>query len=346
MLETEKPGRYCPLHYYYKPEQLSGPPVCRADTLYVVGGLYGNPHALASVEALVRQEAAAGGTVATVFNGDFHWLDVQGGTFAEIDARVAEHYAIQGNVEAELASGETGAGCGCAYPEDVSDFVVERSNDLMRRIKDTAAAHPGICGRLASLPKTLTAQVGGARIGIVHGDPRSLAGWRFAAGRMPPEGRTPAEEPEGGTPAQEPEGVTPNKEIAEDFRRAAVRVFATTHTGLPFMQTFEIEGVRHAAVNNGAAGLPCFRDLPFGVATRISTRCEAPANGLYGCRVDGIRIDAVKVDFDRAAWLAEFLEAWPEGSPGHDLYHRRLVNGPDFSLSEAMRSSDVTPFDG
>jgi hypothetical protein len=45
-----------------------------ADTLYVVGGLYGNPAALAAVLERAHQEP--GGPATIVFNGDFHWLDV------------------------------------------------------------------------------------------------------------------------------------------------------------------------------------------------------------------------------------------------------------------------------
>jgi hypothetical protein len=39
-------GRSCPLAYRYQPEALAQPTQLEADTLYVVGGLYGNPAAL------------------------------------------------------------------------------------------------------------------------------------------------------------------------------------------------------------------------------------------------------------------------------------------------------------
>ena len=42
----EVPGRSCPLAYRYQPEALAQPAKLEADTLYVVGGLYGNPVAL------------------------------------------------------------------------------------------------------------------------------------------------------------------------------------------------------------------------------------------------------------------------------------------------------------
>ena len=41
-------GRSCPLAYRYQPEALAQPAQLEADTLYLVGGLYGNPYALAA----------------------------------------------------------------------------------------------------------------------------------------------------------------------------------------------------------------------------------------------------------------------------------------------------------
>jgi hypothetical protein len=42
---VEVPGRSCPLTYRYQPEALAQPAQLEADTLCVVGGLYGNPAA-------------------------------------------------------------------------------------------------------------------------------------------------------------------------------------------------------------------------------------------------------------------------------------------------------------
>ena len=76
------------------------------------------------------------------------------------------------------AAEDIGAGCGCAYPETVDDGVVralQRDPDaIARRARRTARA------RLRGLPMHLVAQVGALRVGIVHGDAASLAGWRFA----------------------------------------------------------------------------------------------------------------------------------------------------------------------
>jgi hypothetical protein len=66
--------RCCPLPYRYRPEALAHPARLEADTLYVGGGLYGNPAALAAVLARTADEPDGPATI--VFNGDFHWLDV------------------------------------------------------------------------------------------------------------------------------------------------------------------------------------------------------------------------------------------------------------------------------
>ena len=42
-------GRSCPIGYRYQPEALAQPARLEADTLYVVGGLYGNLFALWAV---------------------------------------------------------------------------------------------------------------------------------------------------------------------------------------------------------------------------------------------------------------------------------------------------------
>ena len=131
----DRSGRSCPLAYRYQPEALAQPPQLEADTVYVVGGLYGNRAALQAV--LERAGREPGPSPAIVFSGDFHWLDVEPEDFGAISETVLAHHATKGNVEAELASDED-AGCGCAYPDYVGDDVVDRSNQIMTRLRATA----------------------------------------------------------------------------------------------------------------------------------------------------------------------------------------------------------------
>jgi hypothetical protein len=161
----EAPGRVCPRDYTYPPSVLARPADFNADTLYVVGGLYGNREALTAIEAMAAREATP---PQIVFNGDFHWFDAEPAWFAAIEKRVAPHRALRGNVETEAARGEDiGAGCGCAYPPSVSGDVVRRSNDILAQL--AAIVPPAARAPLAQLPMHLVADVGGLRVGIVHG---------------------------------------------------------------------------------------------------------------------------------------------------------------------------------
>src|SRR5437867_2774585 len=92
----KKPGRFCPVDYRYPPASFARAPDIAAETLYVVGGLYGNVHALNAIEELASCEA---GPVDIVFNGDFHWFAATPERFAEVGRRVFAHRALRGNVE-------------------------------------------------------------------------------------------------------------------------------------------------------------------------------------------------------------------------------------------------------
>jgi hypothetical protein len=171
-------GRACPVSYRYSPEIFDRSPQIRVHTAYVVGGLYGIREALDTILAMAQGEH--GGDVLLIFNGDFNWLDVRGDDFAHLNETVLRHVAARGNVEAELATEESDAGCGCAYPDYVDEAVVTRSNAIMARLRATAMAYPELRRRLQDLPMTLCIEVGSERIAILHGDPESLAGWNFA----------------------------------------------------------------------------------------------------------------------------------------------------------------------
>jgi hypothetical protein len=229
-LPADRPaGRACPVGYQYSPQVFDRSPQFRVHTAYVVGGLYGNREALETILAMARRERD--GDILLIFNGDFNWLDVRGGDMAHVNETVLRHVATRGNVEAELATEESNAGCGCAYPDYVDEGVVTRSNAIMARLRATIKALPELRRRLGGLPMTLSIEVAGERVAILHGDPESLAGWNFAVESMPPEGTTSV------------------RRIHDYFRRAGARVFACTHTGLPYAQRFEVEGRPRLVVN-------------------------------------------------------------------------------------------------
>jgi len=303
-------GRLCPYDYRYSPRVFARAPDFAAETLYVIGGLYGNLAALAAVEKLAARERTP---VMQVFNGDFHWFDAEPDWFAAVERGVAPHRALRGNVETELArTADIGAGCGCAYPESVSADVVERSNEILAQLQ--AAAPTETRQRLARLPMHLVAKVGGLRIGIVHGDATALAGWRFAQNELDDAKRLGW--------------------LDEIHGAAQVDVFASTHTCLAALRDFFFGRGRLTVINNGAAGMPNFGGKRFGLITRIATT-PSPHPPLYGIERDRVHIDAIALPYDHDAFLGRFHKRWPQGSPAHASYYSRIVDGPDYAIAQA-----------
>jgi hypothetical protein len=301
----------CPTDYRYDPSVFDRPPDLQADVLYVVGGLYGDLAALDAVERLAEAERHP---VTLVFNGDFHWFDAEPDWFAAIDRRVARHRALRGNVETEIARRhEIGAGCGCAYPETVDEGAVQRSNRILAELRTTACA-AGDTDRLAALPMHLVARVGDLRVGIVHGDAAALAGWRFDPGALDDAANRPW--------------------LDDVRRRARIDVFASTHTCAAALRAFDLPQGPLAVINNGAAGMANFSGTQFGLVSRIATT-PSPHAPLYGTARDGVCMDALEVAFDTSAFLDRFLSRWPDGSPAHASYFRRIVQGPDHTVAAA-----------
>jgi hypothetical protein len=302
------PGRVCPLRYRYGPGAIAAATERPAHTLYLIGGLYGNLQALASVEAMARAEP---GPVTLCFNGDFNWFNVDDAGFRAISETALRHDAILGNVEAELNEDSDAAGCGCAYPQSVDQSVVERSNQIHSRLKHTAARHPDLLVRIGALPMVARYRVGGARVGVVHGDAESLAGWHFDVAALD----------------------DPKEQAwrAQAFAQAEVDIFASTHTCLPATRSFDLDGIKVIA-NNGAAGMPNARGTRFGILTRIGTTASPHAR-LYGQRLRDVCIDAVAIHYDDAAWQKSFLDNWPAGSPAWLSYFERIARGPDYRMN-------------
>lgn len=301
------PGRSCPVSYRYGAGALAGAVQLEVDSLWVAGGLYGNPFALQRLLELYDAEPRS---KALVFNGDFHWFDTE--DFESIDDTVSRFHATRGNIETELAAPAAGAGCGCSYPEWVDDATVARSNRILERLRGAARRFPAALARLAALPMHLVAAVGGERVGVVHGDADSLAGWAFS---------------------QEALATTAGRVAAlQAFASAGVRIFASSHSCLPVMQEFH--GARVIA-NNGAAGMPNFRGTAYGLATRISL---FPArNACYRTKAGSVVVEAIPLEYDAAAWQRRFAAQWRAGSDAWLSYHARIVSGPGYRMEQALR---------
>jgi hypothetical protein len=312
-------GRSCPPHYGYSPRVFARAAELVEDTIYVVGGLYGNAFALDAIERLTQHESVS---PRLVFNGDFHWFDAEASLFAEIQQRVVaapDRIALRGNVETEIVNDDPAAGCGCAYPESVADDDVMRSNAILERLRAIGCAQSRYDDAsreiLARLPMHVVAQVGVLRIAIVHGDAWSLAGWRFAHDGLH-------------DPQQE-------ALLATAFEQAAVDGFACSHTCAPAMKVLD----RRFVINNGAAGMANFQGTTHGVITRISAHAlpeKIAWSRLYGIEIEDVFIDALRVDFDFDAWLHRFDALWDAASPAAVSYRHRIVHGPRFTVAQAL----------
>lgn len=334
MTDTTAPGRTCPLHYHYGPAVFRQPPapdLAGLDVLYVVGGLYGNELALHEVLRLFEAEP---GRKRLVFNGDFHWFDIDPATFDRVQRAVLAHTALRGNVETELADADPaadpaeGAGCGCAYPDWVGDAVVERSNRIHQRLLRAVTAEQR--QQLAALPMWLTASVGGVSVGIVHGDAQSLAGWGFAQEHLSqPEHRA---------------------QVRDWFAAAGVDAFACSHTCLPvFQRVNNPHNSGHGWVlNNGAAGMPNFSGDSAGLLTRIATTAFAGSQRRTGTMLGAglgavpgaVFADAIAIEVDAAQVQQAFLAQWPASSDAHVSYFGRIQTGPDYHPHQVIRLED------
>jgi hypothetical protein len=322
---SDQAGRFCPTDYRLPINAFSVASSANdCDVLYVVGGLYGNTAALKVI--LQAFDAELAGNKRLVFNGDFHWFDIAENQFSEIETLTSPHLRLRGNVETELARVqselEADPGCGCAYPADVADSVVDYSNRITTQLRrtyqfvKTRSAHAG----LETLPMTARLEVAGIGVGITHGDDQSLAGWRFAQNNI---------------------AQTFAEGLGDVMQVSDIHVLASSHTCLPVLYTQS----NRAVINNGAAGMSNFLNTTHGLITRIANgnlpadSCPLPISYESKMQIKGqpLRLQALEVSFNDESWQSLFTSQWPPGSPGYLSYWDRIQRGPDYSLEEAMQ---------
>ncbi len=311
----QNPGRYCPSHYHYGAKSISQQNTVPTDTLYVVGGLYGNPQALKTIIEMAQTETHQ---ARIVFNGDFNWFNIDDTGFYQINHTILQQYdAIQGNVENELIDPDNHAGCGCAYPEDIDDATVMRSNEIHALLKQTAQNHPAIINQLTQLPLFLKYQIGKCQIGVVHGDSETLAGWGFDQNHL----RNPNN----------------NLWLAKQFAQAGVHIFASSHTCLPVLKLIQLADKPHCVINNGSAGMPNFQQTQYGLISHIATT-PSPLPKLYGCKIQNLYIDALPVHFDIEKWIKQFQLNWSSGSAADISYFQRIRYGTNYKIEQSIIS--------
>jgi len=303
---TEKAGRSCPIRYQYGAAKIAEVPATPCDVLYVVGGLYGNVFALEAIENLAAREP---GKVRICFNGDFNWFNKSPEDFEHINQRVLNHDCILGNVEAELGEPLDVADCGCAYPENVDQGVVDRSNFIHTELKRCAQQQPELLGTLLQKPFFARYSVAAVKVAVVHGDGDSLAGWRFDPAHLHRADEAPWR--------------------AALFEKAQVNVFASSHTcSAAFHHEPLPNGQTGLISNNGAAGIASEPGSLNGLFTRISaTRLNNTALVFQSTQLNGVWVEQIRVQFDQAAWQQHFLSQWPEGTAAHTSYFKRISEG-------------------
>jgi hypothetical protein len=307
-----RPGRDCPLDYRLAASAFAGAgnegkSAFSCDSLYVVGGLYGNLQALDALERLLVAEPGA----RAILNGDIHWFDREPQLFEKMERRAAEHWVLRGNVETELARDENlGAGCGCAYPDSVAEQTVQWSNQIHQSLAHTLQSLPKLREQLALRASCAVVSVGDQRVAISHGDEVSLAGWQCSRQALQQQAR--------------------QQSLAAWMSEQDIRVFATSHTGEPAALRLPAGVV----INNGAAGMPNFAGTGYGLVSRIATTPHVDA--LYRAQVAGLWVEAIPLHYDRNAFLNDFDRQWPAASAAALSYRHRLLHGPDDAICAAL----------
>jgi predicted phosphodiesterase len=261
-----------------------------------------------TVLALAKGEAVK---PCIVYNGDMHWFDATREDFGMIEELAKDGLRLSGNVELELTRKvDIGVGCGCAYPPSVSNAAVSRSNQIHALLKDVVRDNEQLISLIAARPVTVIIEVSGSRVAVTHGDEKEVAGWGCSYEAMRERDR--------------------QGELGAWLLRHNIKVLATTHTCSPV--AVALSG--GAVINNGAAGLPNFRNRPYGLITRVSVTTHPDA--LYRASVGGLFIEAIPVKYSVDALLSWFDTIWPEGSPAAVSYRQRIIDGLDQDFEDVL----------
>jgi hypothetical protein len=104
-------------------------------------------------------------------------------------------------------------------------------------------------------------------------------------------------------------------------------------------QEIQFSGAQRSGwvLNNGAAGMPNFKDDFAGLLTRISLKPFKGTQSRASVKFQGVFIDAIGIETDKDLRVKQFLLNWPQASDAHESYFSRIVSGPDYSPSQVIR---------
>lgn len=195
-----------------------------AAPVMICGGAYGNLEALTALLAKAENEGIPARRI--IHTGDAVAYCADARTCAEqiADAGI---WAIQGNVEEQLA--EKGDDCACGFEEGSKCDVLARSWYAHAQDQMT----PALRGWMASLPKQLSFSMSGRQVSVVHGAPSLINRFLWES--------------------------LPEAEFAGELDLAMADIVIAGHTGLPFTRNLRDGRVWH---NSGALGLPANDGTP------------------------------------------------------------------------------------
>jgi hypothetical protein len=186
---------------------------------------------------------------------------------------------------------------------------------LHQRARLLLAEEPTAALDVRAEDELLTLLDGLARVGVVHGDAQSLAGWGFDAQAL--------------------HAVDAAQRYAPWFEQAEVELFASSHTCAAGLAVYGAQSPHafhpphagdRAIVNHGATGMPNragdLRGLVSCIALKPSPHpvwAERQAAGAY--------VALLPVAYDTVAWAADFSAQWLEGSAAILSYGWHLREG-------------------
>ncbi len=296
-------GRNCSLKYILNNEWAKYPKEVSNKVIYIIGGLYGNFFALEKIKELAKLERDE---PLLVFNGDIHWFDILEKDFLNIENIIKKDIKLLGNVEYELLNEEDLFGCGCNYPEDVDEGIVNRSNIIHSMMKNNIKDKI-VLDDIKNRDKTICLSVMNKNIAVTHGDEKNMAGWLCSIDNLKLENR--------------------REELANWFINNNIDVLATTHTCLPVITTIKSSVV----INNGSSGMANVQNETYGIITRIAENSHP--NNIVSQKIDNIFIELVKVDFNIDEFINWFDKIWDKNSPASISYRNRIVNGTKLNVN-------------
>ena len=305
-------GRICPLDYSIDAESFRKVRAIENSTVYVVGGLYGNSEALKEIINMAEEEYNKyESKVFIVFNGDMHWFDIDIEDFKNIEDMSDGCEKLLGNVERELfREKDIGIGCGCVYPDYVSNDIVERSNIIHKKLKNIVNKLPKYKNMLSKRKMNIVIQISEQKIAITHGDEQKLGGWECSRENL--------------------SKIDRQEKLNKWFRENDIDILATTHTCSPAALKTE-NGI---VINNGASGMPNFKNKIYGLITRISLYKSDMA--IYREKIKNLYTEAVAVKYNNNKFLKWFDNLWAKGSEASLSYRDRISVGPDDFINNAL----------